>query len=82
MDGYLDSFNDVNKAIHNAHSMTRLLSSGGFNLTKWVSDSSFILKSLPTRDLSPKIVELDFNELPIKRALSLIRDGNSDLLKV
>ena len=82
MDNYLDLFNDVNKAVYTAHSVTKMLSFGGFHLTKWISNSSFILTSLPTSDISPKIVDLDFNELPIERALGIIWDTKSNLLKV
>ena len=82
MDDYLDSFNDVNKAIYTAHSVTKLLSSGSFHLTKWISNSSFILRFLLASDISPKIVDLDFNKLPIKRTLGIIWDTKSDLLKV
>ena len=60
MDNYLDLFNDVNKAIYTTHSMTKMLSSGGFQLTKWISNS-FILRSLPTSNISPKIIDLEFN---------------------
>ena len=43
---------------------------------------SFILRSLSTSDICPKIVDLDFNEVPIERALGIIWDTKSDLLKV
>ena len=82
MDDYLDSFNDVNKAIYTAHSVTKMLSSGGFHLTKLISNSRFILRSLRTSSMSPKIVDLDFNKLPIEKALGIIWDIKSDLLKV
>ena len=82
MDDYLESFNDVNKPIYTAHSVRKMLSNRGFYLTKWISNSSFILRSLPTSDISPKIVDLDFNELPVERALGIIWDTKSDLLKV
>ena len=65
MDDYLDSFNDVSKAIYTAHSVIKMLSSGGFYLTKWISNSSFILRSRPTSDISFKIVDLDFNGIPV-----------------
>ena len=40
------------------------------------------MRSLPTSDIFPKVVNLDFNELPIERALGIIWDTKSDLLKV
>ena len=82
MDDCLDSFNNANKAMCTTHSVTKILSSGGFYLTKWISNSSFILRSLPTSDISPKLVDLDFNKIPIESALGIIWDTKSNLLKV
>ena len=44
--------------------------------------NSFISRSLPTSDISPKTFDLVFNELPIERELVNIWDIKSDLLKV
>ena len=81
MDNYLGSFSNVNKAIYITHSVTKMLSSGGFHLTKWISNG-FILRSLPSSDISHKIVDLDFNRLPSERALGIIWDRKSNLPKV
>lgn len=40
------------------------------------------MRSETTSDISLKTVDLDFNELPIERALGIIWDTKSNLLKV
>ena len=57
-----------------------LLKLGGFDLAKFNSNSRDILKEISPGDLSPKIVNLDLDELPIERALGVSWDPNSDML--
>ena len=53
---------------------------GGFDLAKFISNSRDILKEISPWNLSPKIVNLDLDELPIERALGVSWDPNSDML--
>ena len=46
MDGYLDCFPSQENAIETVHEVVKLLSPGGFRLTKWLSNSKHILKTL------------------------------------
>ena len=53
--------------------MRRILLKGGFRLTKWVSNSPDVLKSVPGEELAPDVCDLDLNQdqLPIQRALGV-----------
>ena len=52
----------------------------GFDWVKFVSNSHEILKEISPGILSPKVVNLDQDEKPIKRALYISWDLNSDML--
>ena len=60
----------------------QISNSRGFNLTKFLSNSHKILKSLPNSILSPKLVDLDFDKIPLERVLGILWDPNEDVLKV
>ena len=71
-DDYLDSFVSEQEAIDAVYKIRELLSSRGFNIRKLLSNSHKILKSLPNSILSPKLVDLDFNKIPLERALGIL----------
>ena len=64
------------------YKIRELLSSSGFNLTKFLSNSHKILKSLSNSILSPKLVDLDLDKIALERALGILWDSNEDVLKV
>ena len=51
-------------------------------LTKWLSNSKHILKTLTPPERSPKVVNLDLNGIPIERALGIIWDSQEDTLQI
>ena len=59
MDDHLDSFDNLDEALTSIHDMTRLLTFGGFNLAKFISNNRIILKILSRGSLSSKVVNLD-----------------------
>ena len=59
-----------------------MLPSCDFNLTKFLSDSHNILKSLPNSALPPKLVNFDLDKIPFERALGVIWGPNKNALKV
>ena len=59
-----------------------MLDSHGFNLTKFLSNSHKILKSIPNSVLSLKLVDLDLDKIPLERALGILWDPKEDVLKV
>ena len=77
MDDYLDCFQSQEKA-----KVIKILSTGGFRLTKWLSNSKHILKTLPPAERSPKVANLDLNDIPIERALGIIWDPQGDILQI
>ena len=82
MDDYLDCFQSQEKAIETVHKVIKILSTGGFRLTKWLSNSKYILKTLPAAERSPKVVNLDLNDIPIERALGIVCDPQEDILQI
>ena len=81
MDDYLDSFDNLDEAIANIHDITRLLTFGGFNLAKFISNDRIILKNLSRESLLPKVVNLDLDEFPADRVLVITWDSNTDMIQ-
>ena len=80
MGDYLDSFDDSKTAVETITDVVALLKLGRFDLAKFISNGHEILKEISPGDLSPKIVDLDLEELPIERALGVSSDPNLDML--
>ena len=78
MDDYLDSLPTEKEAISISQQLMDTLSKSGFRLTKWLSNSQVVINSLPTSEVSPKLVNLDLDKLPLERALGMLWDPNSD----
>ena len=72
VDDYLDSFVSEQEAIDTVHKIRELLSSRGFNLTKFLSNSHKILKSLRNSILSLKLVDLELDKIPLERVLGIL----------
>ena len=71
IDDYLDCFPSQKKAIETAHKVIKILSTGGFRLTKWLPNSKHILKTLTPAERSPKVANLDLSDISIERALRI-----------
>ena len=81
MDDYLDFFDDPQTAVKIITDVAALLKLRGFNLAKFISSSRDILKKkISPRNLSPKIVNLDLDEIPIERALGVSWNPYSDMV--
>ena len=74
VDNFLDSFVSEQEAIETMYKIRELLSALGFNLTKFLSNSHKIVKSLPNSILLSKLVDLDLNKIPLERALGILWD--------
>lgn len=70
------------QAIALTRDLRDLCSQGGFELTKWVSNSRAVLASLPDEHKAKQIKELDLDreKLPFERALGIQRNIENDLL--
>ncbi|XP_050417733.2 uncharacterized protein LOC126831129 [Patella vulgata] len=78
VDDCLKSLDDENEAISLVDNLRKLLLKGGFNLTKWVSNSRNIIKSISETERAKTVKNLDFDGLPIERALGVLWDTESD----
>ena len=56
----------------------QLLSSGGFHLTKWVSNSSNVLATFPESERAKSVKDLQLGVMPSQRALGVKWNLESD----
>ena len=60
--------------------LRELLALGGFHLTKWISSSREVLKTVPESELAKGVPSLDFDDemMPAERALGVLWDIMAD----
>lgn len=78
VDDCLKSVPNGNKAIHLADNLRKLLAKGGFNLTKWVSNSRKLIDTLPESARAGSFKDLHLDQLPVERALGVRWDVEDD----
>ena len=61
MDDYFDSFNNQSEAMEISQQGMTALKEGGFRLTKWTSNDSQILDTLPLSEPSSASISLDLD---------------------
>jgi len=73
VDDLLKSFPDAERAIQVSKQLQELLARGGFELTKWISNSRTVLSAFPVEERAPHIKSLDLKSesLPMDRALGI-----------
>ena len=73
VDDLLKSLENDDKAVSMINNVQKMCNSGGFNLTKVISNSKRVLESLPTSKLSKSMENFDILEpkWPIERALGV-----------
>jgi len=59
-----------------------LLKSGGFHLSKYISNCSSLLSEICESDLSPTIVDLEFDRLPVNNTLGVFWNTDSDNFEI
>ncbi|PFX12233.1 hypothetical protein AWC38_SpisGene23847 [Stylophora pistillata] len=80
-DDALPSFKDENLAARAASSLAEMLGSGGFRLTKFMSNSKDTLSKIPAERRAKPELNLDLDELPVERALGMeILDNTAAVL--
>ena len=84
VDDLLLSVDTEEEAVTISQTLMRLLWEGGFRLTKWTSNSTDVLQSIPENERNPTIqnVNLDFDNLPVERALGVLWELALDTLSV
>ena len=80
VDDCLKSVPTETDGIRLATDLNELLKRGGFNLTKYVSNSRALMKALPESELCKGVKQLDLDhaDLPNERALGMIWDVEND----
>ncbi|XP_078372656.1 uncharacterized protein LOC144656297 [Oculina patagonica] len=80
VDDCLKSVKSADNAVELVNQLRDILSKGGFRLTKWSSNSSEVLKTIPQVERAKSVLDLDLDKgkLPIQRTLGLHWDIASD----
>ena len=78
VDDCLKSVGQEDEAVKLARELIDLLALGGFKLTKWLSNSKKVVEALPESERAPQIKDLDFDKIPIERALGVRWNVSSD----
>jgi hypothetical protein len=78
VDDCLKSVEDDSQAIALASDLRELLAKGGFRLTKWVSNSSRVVASLPESERAASVKDICFDKPSIERALGVLWDIGRD----
>lgn len=80
VDDCLTSTDSEDKAIVLVGELCELLAKGGFRLTKWVSNSPRVMKSVPLEERAKEIkgLNLNFEAMPQERALGVFWDVEQD----
>lgn len=83
VDDCLKSVSTEEQAVALIQDLRDLCATGGFKLTKWISNSRAVLASVPEDDRAKEVKELDLenDHLPIERALGVQWCVESDTLK-
>lgn len=73
MDDLLKSLLTEEDAINMVNNLRAICNRGGFNLTKWISNSRKVLQNIPEEHKAKNLYELDLDrdKLPVERALGL-----------
>jgi len=78
VDDCLKSVPSTEEAIKLASELRALLSRGGFNLTKWVSNDKEVLATIPKSERAASAFDLDLEGLPTQSTLGLQWDMQTD----
>ena len=80
VDDLLKSLKNSKDAIGAYKDLKRLLSLGGFNLTKWISNKSEVMSAIPEEDRSKEWKKIDFkrDNLPVERVLGALWNTAED----
>ena len=78
VDNCLKSIKGETEAISLVSELRTLLSKGGFQLTKWISNSRRVIESVPTSERAISVKDLLLNQLPCECALGTRWDVETD----
>lgn len=74
VDDCLKSVRSEEEAVSLCNDLVAILDSGGFRLTKWVSNSRAVLSAIPEEERAKELRDLDLNldTRPVERALGVV----------
>ena len=80
VDDLLKSLKNSKDAIGAYKDLKRLLSLGGFNLTKWICNKNEVMSPIPEEDRSKEWKKIDFKKenLPVERVLGVLWNTATD----
>ena len=81
VDDCLQSVADEDHAVKLIDELCDLLALGGFHLTKWISNSTTVMMSIPEDERANVLHDLDFGPNSIERALGVHWDISNDLFR-
>ena len=80
VDDFLASTDSTDDAIRIAHQVTDAVKSGGFRLTKWLSNNRKVIDSFPPEERAEAVKEMTIDDtLPYERTLGLMLDVEKDV---
>ena len=80
VDDFLCTVYTEQEAVNLSRDISALCVRGGFQITKWMSNSRTVLESIPEHHRSTGFVDLNLDSLPTKRAIGISWDVQRDLL--
>ena len=79
MDDFLHSHSSIERLSTTTKTIIKVLSNGGFRLTKWLSNNKSFLDTLPYSEISPEISE---NQVQTEKVLGILWNFGTDLLSI
>ncbi|KAK7896104.1 hypothetical protein WMY93_021429 [Mugilogobius chulae] len=73
VDDCLKSVSTEEKAVQLYHNLRAICQTGGFKLTKWISNNRMVLSAIPEEERAAEVkdIDLDRDSLPMERALGV-----------
>ncbi|XP_048753936.2 uncharacterized protein LOC125665332 [Ostrea edulis] len=83
VDDCLKAVDSVRNAVSLVKDLQELLKSGGFHISKWISNNRKVMNSIPVADRAKEVkdLDLDCDTLPIERALGVQWCVDSDIFQ-
>ena len=82
MDDCLKSVGSAEEAIKESDELTRLLKRGGFNLTKWLSNSDQVISNFALEKRAKVCLDLSQSKNILHRVLGVVLDFNEDCFQI
>ena len=72
----------LEESISTSTGVFKILANSGFELTKWLSNTSQIIKTFPESELFPNHKNLDLTKPTIERVLGVLWNSGKDVLQI